>query len=161
MDGLWTLGECQLAAEEFDDAVQTYNRAAEIATDDQKQRAQQKLKEAQVALKQSKVKNYYKILNVPRTATEKEIKKAYRTLALQWHPDKVKEDQKEEAEKMFQDIGEAYEVLSDGDLRGKYDRGEEVFENQGGHHTDPFQFFNRQFHQQGGGGRQHIHFRFQ
>ena len=114
-------------------------------------------REAQVALKQSKEKNYYKILGVSRTATSKEIKSAYRKLALQWHPDKVKEDQKEEAEKKFQDIGEAYEVLSDEELRAKYDRGEDVFENQGGqqHHTNPFQFYNQHF-QHGGGGQ---HFR--
>lgn len=101
-------------------------------------------------------------MGVARTATSKEIKKAYRDLALKWHPDKNTEN-KEEAEKMFHDIGEAYEVLSDKELRGKYDRGEDVFENQGGggggHHTNPFQFFNQQFHHGGGGGRQRMHFR--
>jgi DnaJ family protein C protein 3 len=78
------------------------------------------------------------------------------------HPDK-NTDNKEEAEKMFQDIGEAYEVLSDDELRGKYDRGEEVFENQGGggHHANAHQFFNQHF--QGGfpgGGGQRFHFRY-
>ena len=64
---------------------------------------------------------------------------------------------------MFQDISEAYEVLSDKELREKYDRGEPVFENQGGgqqgqrHHMNPNQFFHQNFHQ-GGGQRQH-HFR--
>jgi DnaJ homolog subfamily C member 3 len=166
IEGLWTLGECQLAADRFDDALETYRRAADLANegsaDETKKEAQEKLKAAQVALKQSKEKNYYKILGVPRTASQKEIKKAYRSLALQWHPDKVSEDQKEKAQKLFHDIGEAYEVLSDEQLRGKYDRGEEVFENQGGgqrHHTDPFQFYNRQFHH--GGGQQQFHFRFQ
>lgn len=57
-------------------------------------------------MKQSKEKNYYKILGVARTAGQKEIKKSYRDLALKWHPDK-NTDQKEEAEKMFQDISEA------------------------------------------------------
>lgn len=65
---------------------------------------------------------------------------------------------------MFQDISEAYEVLSDPELKGKYDRGEEVFENQGGggggrqHHGFPQEFFR---HAGGGrqGGGQH-HFRF-
>ena len=69
---------------------------------------------------------------------------------------------------MFADIGEAYEVLSDDELRGKYDRGEEVFENQGGgghaHHADPFRFFNQQFHHgggfSGGGQRQRVHVRY-
>merc|ERR1712232_212180 len=111
--------------------------------------------EAKVALKQSKEKNYYKILGVPRNAKLKEIKKSYRELALKWHPDK-NSDNPEKAEKMFQDISEAYEVLSDKELRGKYDRGEEVFENQGGgpqhHHMDPNMFFQQHFHH-GGGGR--------
>ena len=121
-----------------------------------------------MALKQSKEKNYYKILGVPRNAKLKEIKKSYRELALKWHPDKNTEDT-EKAEKMFQDISEAYEVLSDKELRAKYDRGEEVFENQGGggqrrHHMDPNMFFQQHFRQGGGqqrqGGGQRMHFRF-
>lgn len=121
-----------------------------------------------MALKQSKEKNYYKILGVARTAELKEIKKSYRELALKWHPDKNTDeaDDSEKAEKMFQDISEAYEVLSDKELRGKYDRGEEVFENQGGgggqrRHQDPNMFFQQNFRQSGGGGqhRQH-HFRY-
>ena len=109
-------------------------------------------------MKQSKEKNYYKILGVSRTADKKAIKKAYRDLALKWHPDKAED--KEKAEKMFQDISEAYEVLSDEELRGKYDRGEEVFENQGGggrqHHGFPQQMFRTHF--QGGGGQHHFRF---
>ena len=117
-------------------------------------------------MKQSKEKNYYKILNVPRNADKKQIKKAYRDLALQWHPDKVADDMKEEGEKKFQDISEAYEVLSDEELRGKYDRGEEVFENQGNggghggrHHGFPEQMFRQHFSHGGGQrGRRHFHF---
>jgi DnaJ homolog subfamily C member 3 len=66
----------------------------------------------------------------------------------------------EEAERMFQDIGEAYEVLSNEETRGKYDRGEDVFENQGGggggggHFQDARQFFHH--FQQGGGQRFHF-----
>lgn len=63
----------------------------------------------------------------------------------------------------FQDIGEAYEVLSDEELRAKYDRGEAVFENQGGgggaHHMNAHQFFNQHFGGFGGGGGQHFHFK--
>ena len=62
---------------------------------------------------------------------------------------------------MFQDISEAYEVLSDEELRAKYDRGEDVFDNQGGggggggqrHHGFPEEMFRQHFQQQGGGGR--------
>lgn len=169
VEALWLLGETQQEADQFEKAFQTFRKALEMAPEnsDLEGQAKRKVKEAEVALKQSKEKNYYKILGVPRTATSKEIKTAYRKLALQWHPDKISDDSiKEEAEKKFQDIGEAYEVLSDDELRAKYDRGEEVFENQGGggHRTNPFQFFNQQFHHQGGGGgfqqgHQRVHFR--
>jgi DnaJ homolog subfamily C member 3 len=127
-----------------------------LQPDDQKQNAQQKLREAEVALKQSKEKNYYKILGLARQASKSEIKKSYRELALKWHPDK-NTDNVEEAEKMFQDIGEAYEVLSNDETRAKYDRGEPVFENQGGGsgQHNAHQFFHQHF-QQGG---QRFHFR--
>lgn len=111
-----------------------------------------------MALKQSKEKNYYKILGLQRNADAKEIKKAYRELALKWHPDKNLGETKEEAEKMFQDISESYEILSDKELRAKYDRGEPVFENQGGgQQHNAHQFFNQHF---GGGGQQRFHVRY-
>ena len=129
--------------------------------------ASEKLQKAETALKQSKEKNYYKILGVPRTAEPSQIKKAYREMALKWHPDK-NADNKDEAEKMFMDIGEAYEVLSDEEKRGRYDRGEDVFPNQGGgggggnaaHHAFFQEQFMRHFQQGGGGGGQNFHIRF-
>ena len=167
VEGLLALGGAQLASERYDDAIRTYHRAFEIAPDGQKNDIRQKVQEAETAMKQSKEKNYYKILNVPRSAHQKEIKKSYRELALRWHPDKVTDEEKEKAEKMFQDISEAYEILSDKELRGKYDRGEPVFENQGGggqqqqrHHMDPNMFFQQHFGGGGGGHGQRMHFRF-
>lgn len=160
VEGLHALGEAQLAAEKYNEAIQSYQKAMEIAPEDEKRTCHQKIEEAQTALKQSKEKNYYKILGVPRNAQQKEIKKSYRDLALKWHPDKNTDD-KENAEKMFQDISEAYEVLSDKEMRAKYDRGEDVFENQGGgggqrrHHMDPNMFFQQHFRQGGGGQRTH------
>lgn len=65
-------------------------------------------------------KDYYKILGLPKGATEKEIKAAYRKLARQFHPDVNAGDKG--AEDKFKDIGEAYEVLSDADKRAKYDQ---------------------------------------
>ncbi|CAN7997449.1 unnamed protein product [Ixodes pacificus] len=59
--------------------------------------------------------DYYTVLSVPRNASTDDIKKAYRKLALKWHPDK-NPDKKEEAERRFKEISEAYEVLSDGEL---------------------------------------------
>src|ERR671924_104034 len=65
-------------------------------------------------------KDYYKILGVGRKAEDKEIKKAFRKLAQQYHPDKNPGDKVAEAK--FKEINEAYTVLSDADKRSKYDR---------------------------------------
>lgn len=69
--------------------------------------------------------DYYKVLNVPKGADDDAIKRAYRTLALKWHPDRNPEN-KAEAERRFKEISEAYEVLSDKNKRTVYDQfGEE------------------------------------
>jgi curved DNA-binding protein len=65
-------------------------------------------------------KDYYKVLGVPRTASADDIKKAYRSLARQYHPDARPNDKV--AEQKFKEITEAYEVLGDADKRKKYDR---------------------------------------
>ncbi|XP_035938905.1 dnaJ homolog subfamily B member 2 isoform X3 [Halichoerus grypus] len=65
--------------------------------------------------------SYYDILDVPRSASADDIKKAYRRKALQWHPDK-NPDNKEFAERKFKEVAEAYEVLSDKHKREIYDR---------------------------------------
>lgn len=68
-------------------------------------------------------KDYYKVLEIPRNASEQEIKKAYRKMALKYHPDKNKSPG---AEERFKDIAEAYEVLSDSQKREVFDKyGEE------------------------------------
>ncbi|KAI3758586.1 hypothetical protein L6452_06153 [Arctium lappa] len=69
--------------------------------------------------------DYYSILNVARTATDDDLKKAYRKLAMKWHPDK-NPNNKKEAEAKFIQISEAYEILSDPQKRSLYDQhGEE------------------------------------
>lgn len=66
------------------------------------------------------MKDYYEILGVPRNATEAEIKKAFRSLALKYHPDRNPSNK--EAEEKFKEINEAYSVLSDSEKRANYDR---------------------------------------
>ena len=65
--------------------------------------------------------DYYKTLGVGKNASEAEIKKAYRKLARQYHPDRNAGDKK--AEERFKEISQAYDVLSDPDKRKAYDRG--------------------------------------
>ncbi len=67
-------------------------------------------------------RDYYEILGVPKSASLDQIKKAYRELALKFHPDRVPHEQKKEAEEKFKDISEAYAVLSDSSKRSLYDQ---------------------------------------
>jgi DnaJ family protein C protein 3 len=115
-------------------------------------------------LKRSKQKDYYKVLGVPKDADELQIKSAYRKMTRTHHPDKAVRTgvTKEDAEKKMAQINEAYEVLSDPELRARFDRGDDPnsHERQGGGH--PFgapnfggggqQFFHQQFKFPGGGG---------
>jgi len=78
-------------------------------------------------------KDYYKILGVEKGAGEEEVKKAYRKMALKFHPDKNKEP---DAEEKFKEIAEAYEVLSDADKRAAFDRYGEEGLSKGGRGRD-------------------------
>ena len=66
-------------------------------------------------------RDYYEVLTVTRTATQEEIKSAYRKAALKWHPDRNPE-QKDIAEAKFREATEAYSILSDAQKRAAYDR---------------------------------------
>ena len=102
--------------------------------------------------------DYYETLGVSREATQEEIKKAYRKLAVKYHPDKNPDSP--EAEETFKTVGEAYEVLSDPEKRAAYDRyGHAAFTQGaggggggGGGFHDPFDIFREVFNQGGGGG---------
>ena len=93
----------------------------------------------------SSKKDFYEILGVKKDATKDEIKKAYRKLALKWHPDKNPENKKE-AEEKFKEIAEAYSVLSDPDKKKEYDNRDSIpnFENFKftNDDFDPFSMFN-------------------
>src|SRR5919197_84592 len=79
-------------------------------------------------------RDYYEVLSVSRTASEEEIKKAYRRLALQYHPDRNKDP---DAVGRFKEVTEAYQVLSDSEKRSLYDRyGHQAFERGSGAPVD-------------------------
>lgn len=99
-------------------------------------------------------KDYYDVLGVSKTATADEIKKAYRKLARQYHPD-VNKDNPEAAEK-FKEASEAYSVLSDEQKRAQYDQfGHAAFENGGAGGAGGFGGFEG-FGGFGGGGMEDI-----
>ncbi|RLN15090.1 hypothetical protein BBJ28_00019108, partial [Nothophytophthora sp. Chile5] len=145
------LSEAQLGLELFEEAVRSAKRALEL--DDSSREFKQTVDRAEAALKQSKNKNYYKILGVARDVESKELKKAYRKQALEWHPDKhvdKDEGEREQVEKRFHDIAEAYEILSNEETRAMYDRGEDVTGNPGQQQQRGNPFSNSHFFQQGG-----------
>ncbi|KAI3344122.1 hypothetical protein F4824DRAFT_34294 [Ustulina deusta] len=121
-------------AEKWEDAVHEWKRIQELDPHDRT--ILREVRKAELELKKSQRKDYYKILGVPKDADDAGIKKAYRKLAIIHHPDKNRDD--EGAAERFKDIGEAYETLSDPQKRARYDSGEDLM--------DPSEMFN------GGGG---------
>ncbi|KAJ7628502.1 hypothetical protein FB45DRAFT_918432 [Roridomyces roridus] len=146
-DALRGLGEAALAKEDWEEAVRLLEKAFE-ATGRGDRDFGARLQKAQRLLKQSRAKDYYKVLGVSRDADERTIKKAFRTAAKSAHPDKGGSEAKMAA------LNEAYEVLSNPELRQRFDNGEDPNDpmaQQGGH---PFQQGGHPFSQffQGGSG---------
>ncbi|KAK4179731.1 hypothetical protein QBC36DRAFT_321919 [Triangularia setosa] len=156
-----------LDKEEYEASINTLQKAAEVRPD-KEDLVSPLMQKAQVALKRSKTKDYYKVLGVAHDADERQIKSAYRKLSKVHHPDKAAKHghTKEEAEKKMASINEAYEVLSDPELRARFDRGDDPNsheQQQQYHHGHPFGGGHPFMYQQGGGGGgggQQFHFKF-
>jgi len=128
-------GEIRMDMGDYEEAVRDFQQIRQL--DPSNHHITQRLHEAQQKAKKASRKDYYKILGIEKAATEKELKTAYKKLALKWHPDKHTadtEDEKAVADKMFRDISEAYAVLSDKQKRQQYDVGADM--------EDGFQGFN-------------------
>ncbi|XP_063836468.1 dnaJ homolog subfamily C member 3 [Ostrinia nubilalis] len=139
-----------LGLDMFDDAIHAYKEALEL--EEGLQRAKDGISRAQKLQKQSEQRDYYKILNVKRTASKQEIIKAYRRAAQKWHPDSYHGDEKKLAEKKFIDIAAAKEVLTDPEKRAQFDAGSDPLDPEAARqapfhspfhhfqHGSPFQF---------------------
>lgn len=125
LHGLYAKAMRELDNESFEACISTLNTANEHHPGNQK--IQNLLNKAQIALKRSKEKDYYKVLDVPHDADERQIKAAYRKMTRLHHPDKAVKVgySKEDAERKMASINEAYEVLSDPELRSRFDRGDD------------------------------------
>ncbi|KAJ7597541.1 hypothetical protein C8J56DRAFT_818164 [Mycena floridula] len=122
---LRTRARIHLHLESYDKCVVDFKSAIEAAmgdgmtSDTEIKNLKAELKKAEIALKRSKTKDYYKILGLKRDCTEAEIKKAYRRESLIHHPDKGGDEEK------FKLVVEANNVLSDPDRRERYDMGDD------------------------------------
>lgn len=150
LHGLLEKAHQQLEEEDYDACVATLNLANEHHKD--AHQLPNLLQKAQIALKRSKTKDYYKVLGVPNDADERQIKAAWRKMTKIHHPDKSIKNgiSKEDAEKKMASINEAYEVLSDPELRARFDRGDDP----NGNERQSYPFHGSSF----GGGGQHFGF---
>jgi DnaJ family protein C protein 3 len=152
LHGLLAKAQREIDMDDFEEAIRTLEAAKE---DHQHQKIQELLHKAHNLLKRSKQKDYYKVLGVDRDADERQIKKAYRKLSKQFHPDKASANKitPEEAQKKMAQVNEAYEVLSDPELKQRFDNGDDP--NSQEQQGNPFQ--GSPFG--GGGGQQQFFFK--
>ncbi|WFD22104.1 hypothetical protein MEQU1_000766 [Malassezia equina] len=170
-------GEEKMSQNEFEEAVRIFSQAMEHAPPTDRS-VHARILKAQKLLKQAKSKDYYKVLGVSRDADDRTIKKAYRRLAREYHPDKGGSQEK------MAEINEAFGVLNDPELKARYDQGDDPNDPTGGQEGGfghpfagqghpfagqghpfagqghPFAQFFQQGHFQHGGGGQQFHFSF-
>ena len=155
LPGLIHKANAQLDADDFEGAIRTLNSARDAPGGQQSRQVQELMQKAQKLLKQSKTKDYYKVLELSRDASGKEIKKAFRRLSKQHHPDKVTSPEaRPAAEKKMAAINEAYEVLRDPELKERYDNGDDPNDPMAGQQGNPFQGGSNPFAGFGGPGGQ-------
>lgn len=123
-DSFMNRADAKMQKEDYSGALFDYRKAADMRPRDS--RARNGIFNAEKQQKMSARKDYYKILGVEKSASSREISKAFRTLAREKHPDKCPDEEKKNCAIEFQDINEAYEVLSDDDKKRKYDSGEDI-----------------------------------
>lgn len=166
-EALANRADAYMSMDEFEKARNDFKSAHD--TDNQNQRYVEGFRKAETLLKRAGMKDYYKILGVTRSATQKEIKKAYRKQAQIYHPDKYNGDlDKDQVLQKMSDINHAHEVLGNEETRARYDQGEDPNDpqqQQGGHHHGGHHFFQQGFPGggfpfPGGGGGGNFHFNF-
>lgn len=132
-----SLGEAYVMAEKYEEALNLLKQAQRAFP--RSQRVNEALQKASADLRKSKQKDYYKIVGVPKEATESEIRRAYNKAARRWHPDKQKDDSsKTEAVSKMQDLNAALTILTDKKKRAQFDAGIDPEDPQGGAGHGPF-----------------------
>lgn len=152
-------GEAFVLAERFEEAVNLLKRAQRQFP--RSQRLNEALQKTNASLKKSKQKDYYKILGVPKDASESDIRRAFNKAARRWHPDKQRDEaSKAEAVAKMQDLNAALAVLTDEKKRAQFDAGVDPEDPQAAagnpfHGGGPFGGHGGPF---GGGGGFHFNF---
>ncbi|CAJ0949741.1 unnamed protein product, partial [Mesorhabditis belari] len=160
-------GEAHILNEDWDAAIADFQKA--LKANEEHKKAREGLQKAERLKKQAGKRDYYKILGVRRNANKREIMKAYRKLAQQWHPDNFQDDEeKKKAQDKFINIAAAKEVLTDEEKRRQFDQGIDPLDPQaqqgGGGHWGHHQGFQHQGFPHGfnpfgdGGGSFKFHF---
>ena len=145
---------CRTEREEWKKAIVDYEAAQDIEPENVA--IKQLLRSAKAELKKAERPCLYKKLGLTRRASDQDIKKAYKKMALQYHPDRhagASDEEKSDMEIRFKELGEAFEVLCDAQKKQRWDNGETIEEiNGNGRRSgmDPADIFHA-YRQQGGG----------